>query len=48
MKTHIISIRPNVWMYIEIGYIYPKSPPTDLEGIKLFGNNAKVVNEILT
>ena len=47
MKTHIISIRPNVWMYIEIGYIYPKSPPTDLEGIKQFGYNAKVFNAIL-
>ena len=29
------------------GYIYPKSPPTDLEGIKQFGYNAKVVNAIL-
>ena len=47
MKTHIISLRPNVWMSIEIGYIYPKSPPMDLEGIKQFGNNAKDINAIL-
>ena len=34
-------------MFVETGYIYPKSPPTDLEGIKQFGYNAKVVNAIL-
>ena len=36
-----------VWMSIKTGYIYPKSPPTDLERIKQFGNNAKFVNAIL-
>ena len=34
-------------MSVEIWYIYPKYPPTDLEGIKQFGYNAKVVNAIL-
>ena len=42
-----MSIGLDVWMSVEIGYIYPKSPPTDLEGIKQFGYNAKVVNAIL-
>ena len=47
MRIHILSIGLDVWMYVETWYIYPKSPPTDLEGIKQFGNNAKVVNAIL-
>lgn len=47
MRSHILSIGLDVWMSIETRYIYPKSPPTDLEGIKQFGNNAKVVNAIL-
>ena len=34
-------------MSIQTGYIYTKFPPTDLEGIKQFGYNAKVVNAIL-
>ena len=34
-------------MSVETWYIYPKSPPIDLEGIKQFGNNVKVVNAIL-
>ena len=36
-----------VWMFVQTRYIYPKSPPTNLEGIKQFGYNAKVVNAIL-
>ena len=47
MISHIMSIGLDVWMYVETWYIYPKYPPTDLEGIKQFGNNAKVVNAIL-
>ena len=46
MRSHILSIGLDVWMSIERGYIYKKSPPTDLEGIKQFGYNAKVVNAI--
>ena len=33
--------------WTQSGYIYPKYPPTDHEGIKQFGYNAKVVNAIL-
>ena len=47
MKIHIISIGLDVWMSVEIGYIYPKSPPTNLEGIKQFEYNVKAVNAIL-
>ena len=47
MRICIMSIGLDVWMSVEIGYIYPKSPPTNLEGIKQFGYNAKVVNAIL-
>ena len=47
MRSHIISIGLGVWMFIETAYIYRKSPPTYLEVIKQFGNNAKVVNAIL-
>ena len=47
MRIHSMSIGLDVWMSVEIGYIYPKSPPTNLEGIKQFGNNSKVVNAIL-
>ena len=47
MTIHIMSIGLDVWMYVDTGYIYPKSPPMDLEGIKQFGYNAKVVNAIL-
>ena len=47
MRSHIIFIGLDVWMYVETGYIYPKYPPTYLEGIKQFGYNSKVVNAIL-
>ena len=47
MRIHIMSIGLDVWMSIETRYIYPKSPPTDLEGIKQFGNNAKAAHAIL-
>ena len=42
-----MSIVLDVWMSVETGYIYLKSPPTDLEGIKQFGYNGKVFNAIL-
>ena len=42
-----MSIGLDVWMSIETGYIYPKSPPTDLEGIKQFRYNVKAINAIL-
>ena len=47
MRSHIMSIGLDVWMSLETRYIYPKSPPTDLKGIKQFGYNEKVVNAIL-
>ena len=47
VRSYIMSIGLDVWMSIETGYIYLKSPPTDLEGIKQFGYNAKVVYAIL-
>ena len=47
MRSHIMSIGLDVWISVETGYIYPKSPPTEIEGIKQFGNNAKYVNAIL-
>ena len=47
MRSHIIFIGLDVWMYVETRYIYPKYPPMDLEGIKQFGYDAKFVNEIL-
>ena len=47
MKRHIMYIGLDVWLSIKIGYIHPKYPPTDLEGIKQSGYNAKVVNAIL-
>ena len=47
MRVHINSIGLEVWLSVETWYIYPKYPPIDLEGIKLFGNNAQVVNAIL-
>ena len=37
----------DVWMSVVTGYIYPKSLPTDIEQIKQFGYNTKVVNAIL-
>ena len=42
-----MSIGLEVWLSIETWYIYPKSPPTYLEGIKQFGYNAKDFNAIL-
>ena len=48
MRIHIISIGIYVWMSVETWYIHPKSPPTDLEGIKQFGYNEKDVNAILS
>ena len=47
MKSYIMSIGLDVWLSVQTGYIHPKYPPTNLEGIKQFGNNAKVVNAIL-
>ena len=47
MRSHIMSIGLDVWMSGETRYIYPKYPPTDIEGIKQFGYNAKDVNAIL-
>ena len=47
MGIHIMFIGLDVWISIETGYIDPKYPPIDLEGIKQFGYNAKVVNAIL-
>ena len=47
MKIHIMSIRLEVWMFVQTQYIYPKYPSTDLEGLQQFGYNAKVVNAIL-
>ena len=46
MRIHLMSIGLEVCLSIETGYIYPKYPPTDLEGIKKFGYNAKAVNAI--
>ena len=37
MRSYIMSIRIYVWMFVEKGYIYPKSPPTDLKRTKQFG-----------
>ena len=42
-----MSIGLDVWLSVQTGYIHPKYPPTNLEGIKQFGYNAKVVNAIL-
>ena len=42
-----MSIGLDVWFSVQIRYIYPKYPPMDLDGIKQFGYNAKVVNAIL-
>ena len=47
MRSHIMSIGLDVWMSVVTGYIYPKSLPTDIEQIKQFGYNTKVVNAIL-
>ena len=47
MKSYIISIGLYVFLYVQTRYIHPKSPPTDLEGMKQFGYNAKAVNAIL-
>ena len=47
IKSYITSIVLDVWLYVQRGYIYPKYPPTSLEGIKKFGYNVKVVNAIL-
>ena len=47
MRSHLMYIWLSDWLSVETGYTYPKSPPMDLEGIKRFGCNAKVVNEIL-
>ena len=47
MKIYIMFTGLQVWISVQTGYIYPKYPPTDLEGIKQFGYNAKAVNAIL-
>ena len=47
MRNHLMSIGIEVWLSLETKYTYPKSPPIDIEGIKWFGYNAKVVNAML-
>ena len=47
MRSYIMPIVLDVWMTVTTRYIYPKYPPTDLEGIKQFGKNAKVVSAVL-
>ena len=47
MRSYIMSIGLDIWMSIQKGYIYPKYPLADIEGMKQFGYNAKVVNTIL-
>ena len=42
-----MSIGLDVWMFVVMGYIYPKYLPTYFEGIKQFGYNSKDVNAIL-
>ena len=47
MRSRLMSIGLEFWLSVETWYVYPKSPPTYLEGIKQFGNNVKAVNAIL-
>ena len=47
MKSYIMSIGVDVRLSVQTRYIYPKYPPTNIEGIKQFGYNAKFVNVIL-
>ena len=43
MRIHLMSIGLDVWLSVEKGYKYPKSPPTDPEEIKQFGNKQKLL-----
>ena len=42
-----MSIGLDFWLFVQTGCIHLKYPPTDLEGIKKFGYNDKVINAIL-
>ena len=47
MEAYIMSLRVDVWTLVLVDYNVLDIPPTNADGKKLYGNNAKAKNFIL-
>ena len=47
MKTYLLDLGVDVWIYVVNGYKYPRTPPTDPDEKKLCSCNYKARHNIL-
>jgi hypothetical protein len=47
MKSYLMALGCDVWLFIEDGYTAPSTPATDIAAMNLYNDNSRVFNAIL-